>query len=82
MVIASDAPSPLQALEAEELRRRLSECLEKLPAAWRAVLALRDGEGSSYEEMARALGIALGTIRSRLARARLALRRCVEGGLA
>ncbi len=82
MIIATDAPSPLQALEAEELRRRLLECLGRLPAAWRTVLALRDGEGSSYEEMSRALGIALGTIRSRLARARLALRRCVEGGFA
>src|SRR5882672_6935529 len=57
-------PSPLQALEAQELRRRLAECLSRLPAAWRAVVALRDGESRPYEEMAHVLGIALGTARS------------------
>ncbi len=77
--LASDAPSPLQELEGRELRRRLADCLKKLPAAWRAALALRDGESLSYEEIARALEIALGTVRSRLARARLSLRQCVEG---
>lgn len=77
---AAAGPSPLQELEVKELRRRLADCLRKLPAAWRAALALRDGESLSYEEIARTLEIALGTVRSRLARARLALRRCVEGG--
>lgn len=72
-------PSPLAALEAKELMGRLRECLSRLPAAWRAALALRDGEEMSYEAIAVALGIALGTVRSRLARARNALRRCVEG---
>jgi RNA polymerase sigma-70 factor (ECF subfamily) len=75
----STAPSPLQALEASELRRRLAECLGRLPAVWRAVLALRDSEEHSYEQIAAMLRIALGTVRSRLARARMALRRCVEG---
>ena len=76
---ASDAPSPLQELEMKELKRRLVDCLKKLPAAWRAVLALRDGETLPYAEIASSLGVALGTVRSRLARARLSLRRCVEG---
>lgn len=75
----STAPSPLQALEASELRQRLAECLGRLPAVWRAVLALRDTEEHSYEQIATMLRIALGTVRSRLARARMALRRCVEG---
>ncbi len=78
--VTSPIPSPLQALEAKELRRRLADCLARLPAAWRAAIALRDGDSRSYEEMAQVLGIALGTVRSRLARARIALRRCVEGG--
>jgi len=73
------AASPLRALEAGELRRRLALCLDKLPAAWRAILALRDGGDRPYEEIAAAVGLALGTVRSRLARARLALRDCVEG---
>ncbi len=76
--LASGDPSPLQELERKELMRRLAECMKRLPAAWRAALALRDGESLSYEEIARALGVALGTVRSRLARARLSLRRCVE----
>lgn len=75
----SAAPSPLQALEAKELLRRLGECLGKLPAAWRAVLALRDAEGRSYEQIADALQVELGTVRSRLARARASLKDCVEG---
>jgi RNA polymerase sigma-70 factor (ECF subfamily) len=73
------AASPLRALEGRELRRRLAACLDKLPREWRAVLALRDGAGESYEAIAAALDLALGTVRSRLARARMALKECVEG---
>jgi len=72
--------SPLRQLESRELRQRLAACLEKLPTEWRAVLSLREGEASlSYDEIATTLGLALGTVRSRLARARLSLRDCVEG---
>jgi RNA polymerase sigma-70 factor (ECF subfamily) len=76
--LASESPSPLQELEARELQQRLARCLEKLPTLWRATLALRDGESLRYEEIAQRMNIALGTVRSRLARARLALRRCIE----
>jgi RNA polymerase sigma-70 factor (ECF subfamily) len=65
-------------LEARDLGRRLSDCLARLPAAWRAALALRHGDHRTYEEIAASLGVALGTVRSRLARARLALKECVE----
>jgi RNA polymerase sigma-70 factor (ECF subfamily) len=78
--LVSKTPSPLQSLEAGELARRLAECLSRIPANWRVVIALRDGESLSYEEISRALDLKLGTVRSRLARARLALRECVEGG--
>jgi len=74
-----EEPTPLVALEAKELVKKLSECLEALPAIWRAAVTLRDGEDMSYEEMADVLGVALGTVRSRLARARIALRDCVRG---
>jgi RNA polymerase sigma-70 factor (ECF subfamily) len=76
---ASPAPTPLHALEAKELRRRLADCLGRVPEAWRAVLALRDAEGMAYEEIASVLGVALGTVRSRLSRARTLLQECVEG---
>jgi RNA polymerase sigma-70 factor (ECF subfamily) len=76
----SGANTPLRALESKELLRRLATCLEKLPAAWKAVVALRDAEELSYEEIARVLGVEIGTVRSRLARARGSLKECVEGG--
>jgi RNA polymerase sigma-70 factor (ECF subfamily) len=77
--VAATGATPLRALESKELLRRLRLCLEKLPAPWTAVIALRDAESMSYEEIARALGVELGTVRSRLARARSALRDCVTG---
>jgi RNA polymerase sigma-70 factor (ECF subfamily) len=73
------AASPLRALEATELRRRIEGCLEQLPGPWRAILALREGESLSYQEIAGILKMAMGTVRSRISRARDALRRCVEG---
>jgi len=78
-IAAGPGASPLQALQAGELQRRLAECLEKLPGPFRAILALRDVDEAPYEGIAATLGIALGTVRSRLARARLALRQCVSG---
>jgi RNA polymerase sigma-70 factor (ECF subfamily) len=77
---ARPAASPLRVLEARDLGRRLTDCLDRLPPAWRAALALRHQDQRPYEEIARALGLALGTVRSRLSRARLALRECVESG--
>ena len=71
--------TPLGALEAKELMRRLTDCLAKLPVAWRAVLALRDAEQNSYQHIAELLQIEMGTVRSRLARARTSLKDCVEG---
>jgi len=71
--------TPLSALEGKELMRRLADCLAKLPAAWRAVIALRDAEDNSYEQIAETLHVELGTVRSRLARARASLKACVEG---
>jgi RNA polymerase sigma-70 factor (ECF subfamily) len=77
--VLGTSPSPLQALEEDELRRRLEACLSRLPSAWRVVLTLRDVDARSYEEIAALAGLALGTVRSRLARARVALRQCVVG---
>jgi RNA polymerase sigma-70 factor (ECF subfamily) len=81
--LVADGPraigTPLASLEAKELMRRLADCLEKLPVAWRAVLALRDAEENTYEHIAEILHVELGTVRSRLARARGSLKDCVEG---
>ena len=77
--LASEEPSALQRLEESELAQRLATCLEALPREWRALLALRIDEELSYAEIASATGTAIGTVRSRLSRARLALRRCLGG---
>lgn len=79
MELASREPSALQRLEESDLARRLATCLEDLPRAWRALLALRIDEDLSYTEIASVTGTAIGTVRSRLSRARLALRRCLGG---
>jgi RNA polymerase sigma factor (sigma-70 family) len=51
-------------------RARLQAALEALPIGWREVVVLRELEGLSYKEIAEVAGIPLGTVMSRLARAR------------
>ena len=69
------ATDPAEATEREELRAILLQILGSLAAPYRFVLVLRDLEGLSYEEIASILGCPPGTVKSRLARARAALRR-------
>jgi RNA polymerase sigma factor (sigma-70 family) len=57
----------------------LSRCLQRLPADQRAVLLLIALEDMSYEDAAKVLGIPLGTVMSRLSRARSRLRELMEG---
>lgn len=72
--------TPLQQLEQRELLERLQACLGQLPPEWRAVLALRENRQLSYQRIAETLELAIGTVRSRIARARDALRICLENG--
>jgi len=65
---------PGQALERAEEERRIHEALSRLSPEHRAVLVLKDMEGQKYETMAEILQVPIGTIRSRLHRARLELR--------
>jgi RNA polymerase sigma-70 factor (ECF subfamily) len=64
---------PLQRLEREERIRRVRAAVRALTPQHRLVLRLRDGEDMSYQEIARALGVPVGTVRSRLHNARVAL---------
>jgi RNA polymerase sigma-70 factor (ECF subfamily) len=59
--------------------RRLAAGLAGLPAAYRDVLLLTAWGGLSYEETAQALGVPVGTVRSRLSRARSKLQRALGG---
>ena len=70
----SDAAQPGYALEMAEDERRVHQALGRLSPEHRTVLVLKDMEGRKYEDMAELLAVPIGTIRSRLHRARLELR--------
>jgi RNA polymerase sigma-70 factor (ECF subfamily) len=71
--------SPEEAAERADLNRALQNCLDELPPDFRAVVVLVDVQGLDYSETAEAIGTPLGTIKSRLARARSRLRECLQG---
>lgn len=69
-----DAYAPERALRQKELADRVWDALRRLPFDQRTALVLREIEGLSYEEIGYSLGVAVGTVKSRLARARQLLR--------
>ncbi|NLP37898.1 MAG: sigma-70 family RNA polymerase sigma factor [Firmicutes bacterium] len=71
---ADEGPGPLQITLEQELQKEIQELLHRLPPKQRAIIIMRDLQGFSYEEMAEALEISLGTVKSRLSRARSRLR--------
>lgn len=70
-------PSPLERLEQAERARRVRDEVARLAPDRRLVLLLREVEELSYEEIASMVGVPIGTVRSRLARAREDLRRAL-----
>ncbi len=72
--IASDAPCPAQEAAACEFSDLVDLCMRKLGARQREILQLRNGLSESYADIARALGISIGTVKSRIGRARGNLR--------
>jgi len=70
----SDASSPHRILASKQLAEQLTLALDALPFDQRTVLILREVEGLAYDEIAQALDIAIGTVKSRLTRARQTLR--------
>jgi len=64
--------------ESSELENAIQKSLNKLPAIYRLVLVLVDVEGLSYEEAASAAGVPVGTVKSRLARARLQMQKSLQ----
>lgn len=79
--LASDGPDPWEVARGREVDAACREALARLDPEAREVLLLREVEGLSYEAMAEVLDVAVGTIRSRLHRARSELRRRVAGVL-
>lgn len=69
---------PERAAGAAEDLKRVEKALMGLSEEFRIVLALRDGEDLSYQEISEVLDIPIGTVRSRIARARTRLRKAVQ----
>jgi RNA polymerase sigma-70 factor (ECF subfamily) len=78
---ASDRPTALENLEKRDLQARVQQCIGNLDADFRSVLVLRDIQGFSYDEIGETLKITAGTVKSRLFRAREAVRDCLKKAL-
>jgi RNA polymerase sigma-70 factor (ECF subfamily) len=71
--------SPEEAVLAREMNAEIERALIRLPMQQRAAVVMRDIEGLSYEEIAAALQVSLGTVKSRIARGREELKRRLNG---
>ena len=69
------APSPEEHLENSELGRELAAALDEVSDEHRRIVLLRDVSGMSYTEIAEILEVSEGKVKSRLSRARIALRK-------
>jgi RNA polymerase sigma-70 factor (ECF subfamily) len=74
----SEFSRPSHALEQAEQESRIQKALQRLSPEHRVVLVMKELEGQKYEDIAEALGVPIGTIRSRLHRARSELRELLE----
>jgi RNA polymerase sigma factor (sigma-70 family) len=68
--IASDDPGPEESLTTQEFYDQLRLAIADLPEVFRTTIVLREIEGLAYEEIAERTGASLGTVKSRIARAR------------
>ena len=77
--IEDDAPTPEEQIEESELQQAIQNCINKLDDKFRTVLVLVDVEGLDYESASEVVGRPLGTVKSRLARARERVQQCLQG---
>jgi RNA polymerase sigma-70 factor, ECF subfamily len=73
-VVACDAPGPVRNATNNEFAALVDECMEQLRPHQREILTQRNIEHCTYDQIAAALGINVGTVKSRIARARESLR--------
>ncbi|MCK5316685.1 MAG: sigma-70 family RNA polymerase sigma factor, partial [Anaerolineales bacterium] len=69
---------PEHEVERSELRAAIEQCFDELPPEFKAVAVLVDVQGFDYKEAARVINKPVGTVKSRLARARGRLRECLN----
>ncbi len=77
--LADTRPNPEQSLLRKERQRAVQRAIRSLDDHHRTVIVLYDLQGQSYEDIAATLGLTLGTVKSRLNRARLALKEKLDG---
>jgi len=77
--VVDGAPGPERQVYGGELKEALGRALLALPAEHREILVLREVQGLEYEQLAAALDLPVGTVKSRLCRARQALRELLQG---
>jgi len=75
---ASDEPSILERLERKDIQQKVQECMNSLDIEFKEILVLRDIQGFSYDEICDMLKIPEGTAKSRLFRARHAVKDCLK----
>lgn len=71
--------SPEDVLGNSEMEKAIQHCLTGLEQKFRVVITLVDVSGEDYESVARIIGTPIGTVKSRLARARLKMQLCLKG---
>lgn len=76
--LASTEPSPEQHYQSKEIGQSIQLALQKLPEQLRAAIVLKEIEDLSYEEIAKVLHTSIGTVKSRISRAREELRRLLQ----
>ncbi len=74
----SKEPSVLDRLEKQDIRSRVQGCIKALEQDYREVIVLRDMQGFSYDEIGNMLSLQGGTVKSRLFRAREAVKDCLK----
>lgn len=77
--LGDDSNSPEEEVDQQDLREAIQHCLNALPQQFRSVVLLIDVQGMDYSEAAQILKVPVGTIKSRLARARVRLQDCLQG---
>lgn len=77
--LTSTDESPEEAMESAELAQAIQDCLDRLQPDSRILAVLVDVQGHNYQEAAAVIGKPIGTVKSRLSRARAKLRDCLQG---
>ncbi|MCC6801430.1 MAG: sigma-70 family RNA polymerase sigma factor [Anaerolineae bacterium] len=77
--LPDDSDTPEEIAQQRELHRAIQDCITALNADQRVVLVLCDVEGLDYQAIADQVGTQIGTVKSRLSRARASVRDCLQG---